>query len=79
MMEINNSNDRFQEVLLLPEKSKKTTSKTDQSDSEIDVIKFENYSAIYPGQTNPSLKNLNFEIKKGSLVGVIGLALIHNF
>ena len=77
MMEINNSNHRIQEVLLLPEKTEKRTSKTEELDQRIRHIKFESYSAIYPGQTHPSLKSLNFEIQEGSLLGVIGLVMIH--
>ena len=37
--------------------------------------KFINYAARYPGQSKPSLKKLNFEIKYGSLLGVIGTIL----
>ena len=72
MMETKNSNDRFQEALLLPERSETTQSKTEKSDP-IGHVKFENYSAVYPGQKYPSLQNLNFELANGSLLGVIGL------
>ena len=34
--------------------------------------RFVNYAARYPGQSKPSLEKLNFEIKYGSLLGVIG-------
>ena len=80
MMEIDNSNDRFQEVLLLPEKPEYTASKSEKSNSqkiEKGDIKFENYSTSYPGQKRPSLTNLNFMVKEGSLLGVIGLIVIY--
>ena len=73
LMETKNSNDRFQEALLLPERSETTKSKTEKSDPRIGHVKFENYSAVYPGQKHPSLQNLNFELANGSLLGVIGL------
>ena len=75
MMETKNSNDRFQEALLLPERPKTPASKIEKVDSEIVHIKFENYFAVYPGQKHPLLKNLNFELANGSLLGVIGLVL----
>ena len=75
MMETKNSNDRFQEALLLPERTETSGSKIEKLDSEIGHIKFENYFAVYPGQKHPSLKNLNFELANGSLLGVIGLVL----
>ena len=75
LMETKNSNDRFQEALLLPERSETTKSKTEKSDPRISDVKFENYSAVYPGQKHPSLQNLNFELANGSLLGVIGLIL----
>ena len=72
-MEIKNSNDRFEEALLLPERPE-TKRKNHLTKSEnITTIKFDNYSAVYAGQENPSLENLNFEISTGSLLGVIGL------
>ena len=75
LMETKNSNDRFQEALLLPERPETSGSKFEKLDSEIGHIKFENYFAVYPGQKHPSLKNLNFELANGSLLGVIGLVL----
>ena len=74
-----NSNNRFQEALLLSERPEMPTSKTEKSDFEIGHIKFENYFAVYPGQKHPSLKNLNFEIANGSLLGVIGSVLNSQF
>ena len=81
LMEIKNSNDRFQEALLLPEKSiiESEPKKSDFKNIKLSTItesnsntKFEQYSAIYPGQEKPSLLNLNFEISDGTLLGVIG-------
>ena len=75
MMEVKNSNDRFEEALLLPERpeTKQNTHLTKSDSKNISTIKFDNYSAVYAGQENPSLENLNFEISTGSLLGVIGL------
>ena len=74
MMEIKNSNDRFEGALLLPERPETKRKNKHLTKSEIiTTIKFDNYSAVYAGQENPSLENLNFEISTGSLLGVIGL------
>lgn len=35
-------------------------------------VKVQNLSYTYPGQTQPSLKNLSFEIKPGQTIGVLG-------
>ena len=70
-MEMKNSIDRFQEALLLPERP--PTPKTENLDSKIGHITFENYSAVYPGQKYPKLHNLNFKIENGTLLGVIGM------
>ena len=73
LMEIKNSNNRFQEALLLPERPETPTPETEKVNSKIGHIKFENYSAVYPGQKHPSLQNLNFEIENGTLLGVLGM------
>ncbi len=35
-------------------------------------ISFEKVSYTYPGKKNPAVKNLNFEIRKGSTLGILG-------
>ena len=69
--ETKSCNQRFQDALLLPERQ---TTKHDPEGSSArpGYARFQNYSAVYPGSTQPSIKNLDFEIKKGSLLGVIG-------
>ena len=60
-------------MLLMPERQvtvKPITQKPISASS-----RFINYAARYPGQSKPSLKKLNFEIKYGSLLGVIGTIL----
>ena len=58
---------------MLPER--RDTSEPITQTSTFTNLRFTNYSARYPGQSKPSLKNLNFEIKSGSLLGVIGKSL----
>ena len=60
---IQRANERIQEALLLPE---------NEVDEQVDskTLKFENYSTGY--KSCSALEGLNFEIKKGELLGVIG-------
>ena len=70
MLEAINSNNRCQHMLLMPERQ--VAVKPISQKSIFTGAKFVNYAARYPGQSKPSLKKLNFEIKYGSLLGVIG-------
>ena len=69
--ETKSCNQRFQDALLLPERQT-TKHDPESSSARPGYARFQNYSAVYPGSTQPSIKNLDFEIKKGSLLGVIG-------
>ena len=60
-------------MLLLPEK-KATVQSITHTKME-SKVKFKDYYAKYPTQRKASLKNLNFEIENGSLIGVIGTNL----
>ena len=57
-------------MLLMPERQ--VAVKPISQNSIFTGAKFVNYAARYLGQSKPSLKKLNFEIKDGSLLGVIG-------
>ena len=57
-------------MLMMPERQ--VAFKPISQKSIFTSARFVNYAARYPGQSKPSLKKLNFEIKYGSLLGVIG-------
>lgn len=59
-------NERVKEVLLLPEKLDSTPGSLSKE------LKITNVSARYPNQKCVSLQDLNFELKEGQLLGVLG-------
>ncbi len=46
---------------------------TDKTFSETGDIKFENVTFTYPETEKPALKNVSFEVKRGSCVAIVGL------
>ena len=59
-------NERVKDVLLLPEK-------LDVSDGKLQKnLKVTDVSARYPNQKCEALQKLNFELKEGELLGVLG-------
>ena len=59
-------NERVKDVLLLPEK-------LDFSDGKLQKdLKITGVSARYPNQKCEALQKLNFELKEGELLGVLG-------
>ena len=68
--ETKSCNQRFQDALLLPERQ--TAKRDPESGARPGYARFDDYSAVYPGSTKPSIKHLDFEIKQGSLLGVVG-------
>ncbi|VEU81312.1 ABC-type multidrug/protein/lipid transport system ATPase component [Haploplasma axanthum] len=71
--QINNATislDRYDEIL----NEKTEVINTDDSKHIIDfnVIRFENVTFKYPFDSKPVIKNINFEIKKGQTIGIVG-------
>ena len=64
-------NARVKEALMLPEKDVEADTLA-QKKTENVQISLRNYSALYPGNQKPSLADINFELKQGELLGVIG-------
>ena len=62
---------RIQAVMDTPAGMEIKTSDTSESDGEY-AVEFENVSLTYEGAGAPSLENIDFKVKKGSTVGIIG-------
>lgn len=39
---------------------------------QFEEVRFENFSFTYPGEENPTLKNISVSIKKGQTIGIVG-------
>lgn len=50
----------------------KPQSTAHEPDSSVPYIEFKNVTFTYPGSTTPSISNLSFKIKAGSLVSIVG-------
>ena len=59
-------NERVKDVLLLPEKLETPADKLQKD------LKVTDVSARYPNQKCEALQKLNFELKEGELLGVLG-------
>lgn len=71
--QINNATisiDRYYEIL--NEAPKVTDTVDSKAIIDFQTIKFENVTFKYPFDDHPVIKNINFEIKKGQTIGIVG-------
>jgi len=66
------SAQRVNEVFETPTQTAAAGTLSVNTDNSSPIVSFENVAFYYPGSSSPALENINFSIKRGQTLGIIG-------